>query len=69
MSGKSELSTDRPTPKNYKNANETALGQSELFPVQMSGKSDKSKHTHTHTAKDYKKTVKTSLGRSKLSPV
>ena len=33
----------------------------------MSGKSDKS--THTHTTKDYKKTVKTSLGRSKLSPV
>ena len=53
MSGKSDLSTDHPTQKNYKNANETALGQSELFPVQMSGKSFKS--THTHTAKDYKK--------------
>ena len=52
MSGKSDLSTDHPTPINNKNANETALGQSELFPVQMSGKSDKS--THSRTAKDYK---------------
>ena len=69
MSGKLYLSTDHhPSPHHLKkHGNETALGQSELFPVQMSGKLDKS--THSRTAKDYKNTVETSLGRSKLSPV
>ena len=49
MSGKSDKSTHTHTAKNYKKAIKTALGKSELSPIQMSGKSDKSTHEYPPT--------------------
>ena len=67
MSGQSDTGTHHPQKRKNNTSNEIALGQSELFPVQMSGKSDTS--THTPNQNNYKNANKTALGKSELFPV